>query len=416
MAFERPPFMHTSMIQRDNSVDKGFEAHCFHPLSTDVERPQQLNNPFNYRPHPLALLAAEQLQRYVASQPAWQEEIALGKMFGVLVVEDAQQSLGYLAAYSGQIGGRSNWLGFVPAVFDFLEPQGYFKKQEAFITQINARVKCLEVDEEYQTLKTKLKEYDQTAAAQLISFQEEMKVAKKRRDQQRRELILNVDQQAALIKESQFMKAEYKRLKERLRIGRTPLLQLLAEHEQQMEDAKAQRRTLSDDLQRWLFSHFVMLNAKGEQRNLLTIFAQTAQGVPPAGAGECCAPKLLQYAYLHRLKPVCIAEFWWGASPKTSVRHHGQFYPACRGKCLPILSFMLQGLKVDAEQSVEEQHSQLPVVYEDDALIVVDKPAGILSVPGRSLRPSVYSILQIRCPHRSSCFPFTASIWLHRVC
>lgn len=105
MAFDRPSFMHTSMIQRDNSVDKGFEAHCFHPLNTDVERPQQLNNPFNYRPHPLALLAAEQLQRYVASQPAWQEEIALGKMFGVLVVEDAQHSLGYLAAYSGQIGG-----------------------------------------------------------------------------------------------------------------------------------------------------------------------------------------------------------------------------------------------------------------------------------------------------------------------
>ena len=398
MAFDQPPFMHTSMIQRENSVDKGFEAHCFHPLSTDVERPQQLNNPFNYRPHPLALLAADQLQRYVASQLAWQEEIALGKMFGVLVVEDAQHSLGYLAAYSGQIGGRSNWHGFVPAVFDYLEPQGYFKKQEAFITQINARVKCLEVDEEYQKLKTKLKEYDQKTAAQLTLFQEEMKVAKKRRDQQRRELTLSVEQQAALIKESQFMKAEYKRLKERLRIERIPLLQLLAEHEQQMEDAKALRRTLSDELQRWLFSHFVMLNAKGEQRNLLTIFAQTSQGVPPAGAGECCAPKLLQYAYLHRLKPVCIAEFWWGASPKTSVRHHGQFYPACRGKCLPILSFMLQGLKVDAEQSVEEQHSQLHVVYEDDALIVVDKPAGILSVPGRSLRPSVYSILRSQMP------------------
>ena len=194
------------------------------------------------------------------------------------------------------------------------------------------------------------------------------------------------------------MKAEYKRLKERLRIERIPLLQLLAEHDQQMEDAKALRRTLSDELQRWLFSHFVMLNAKGEQRNLLTIFAQTSQGVPPAGAGECCAPKLLQYAYLHRLKPVCIVEFWWGASPKTSVRHHGQFYPACRGKCLPILSFMLQGLKVDAEQSVEEQQSQLHVVYEDDALIVVDKPAGILSVPGRSLRPSVYSILRSQMP------------------
>ena len=168
----------------------------------------------------------------------------------------------------------------------------------------------------------------------------------------------------------------------------------LAQYDERIRRLKDQRKQQSDALQRWLFTHFVMLNARGEQRNLLDIFAETPQHIPPAGAGECCAPKLLQYAYQHHYKPITMAEFWWGASPKATIRHHGECYPACRGKCLPILRFMLQGLEVDDEYPDDAEPMQLHVVYEDDDLVVVNKPAGLLSVPGRSSRSSVLSILR----------------------
>ena len=139
-----------------------------------------------------------------------------------------------------------------------------------------------------------------------------------------------------------------------------------------------------------------MLNARGERRDLTSIFAATPQRVPPSGAGDCCAPKLLQYAYLHGLHPVCMAEFWWGKSPKTEIRHHLHYYPACRSKCKPILTHMLQGLNVDADphDTAAGNCEDLHVIYEDDSLIVIDKPAGILSVPGNVARESVVDILK----------------------
>ena len=135
------------------------------------------------------------------------------------------------------------------------------------------------------------------------------------------------------------MKAELHRLKKRINKNIESISTQLKNYEQTITDYKIRRKQLSDQLQRWLFSHFIILNAKGEQRNLLEIFEPTPQVIPPAGAGECCAPKLLQYAFLHHLQPICMAEFWWGASPATTIRHHGNYYPACRGKCLPCLLY-----------------------------------------------------------------------------
>ena len=146
-----------------------------------------------------------------------------------------------------------------------------------------------------------------------------------------------------------------------------------------------------------------MLNANGERRDLLDIFSDTPIKFPPSGAGECCAPKLLQYAFLNGMRPLRIAEFWWGESPKREIRHHLHFYPACRGRCLPILSFMMQGLNVDDDPQQSYAHSELNIVYEDDWIIVVDKPAGMLSVPGRLSRTSVQSLLQERNPNILLC-------------
>lgn len=382
------------MSCHSQSHPSSFTTSCFHPLNTDVEQPLRLNNPFRYQPHPLALLAIKHVQAYISGMQTWQEEVAKGKMFGVLVVENQQQQLGFLAAYSGQIEGKSDWSGFVPAVFDYLQPQGYFKKHEEQITHINALVEQEETDAGYLTLKKELKCLEEEAQQALAAFQNRMKVAKRNRDHLRQISSLSAEKEAELIRESQFMKAELRRIKHRWEAVLADKRAELAQHDERIRRLKDQRKQQSDALQRWLFTHFVMLNAQGEQRNLLDIFAETPQHVPPAGAGECCAPKLLQYAYQHHYKPITMAEFWWGASPKATIRHHGACYPACRGKCLPILRFMLQGLEVDDEYPDDAEPMQLQVVYEDDDLVVVNKPAGLLSVPGRSSRPSVLSILR----------------------
>ena len=155
---------------------------------------------------------------------------------------------------------------------------------------------------------------------------------------------------------------------------------------------------MSQDLQLWLFRQYRILNARGEEKDLVEIWHDYHTSpkirkkfpLPPGGTGDCCAPKLLQYAYQHDLKPVCMAEFWWGPSPKSEIRHHGEFYPACRGKCKPVLTWMLQGLDVDPDpEKAGLPHLHVQIVYEDEALAVLNKPAGMLSVPGRRERYSV---------------------------
>ena len=151
-------------------------------------------------------------------------------------------------------------------------------------------------------------------------------------------------------------------------------------------------KEMSQDLQLWLFRQYRLLNARGEEKDLVEIWQDYHSSprirekypLPPGGTGDCCAPKLLQYAYRHGLKPVCMAEFWWGESPKSLIRHHGQFYPACSGKCKPVLAWMMQGLDVDPNpEEVGYQHQVPCVVWEDDVMAVVDKPAGMLSMPGK---------------------------------
>ena len=271
-----------------------------HPLTTDIHKPERFTYPFCYEPHPLCLLAAEEVKQEI-------EHIhpSEGKMFGVLVVEG-----GFLAAYSGLLEGRNDWPYFVPPVFDAQQPDGYFKTREREIS-----------------LTTHL----------------------------------------------------------------SPLIS----------------KKMSQDLQLWLFHQYRMLNAKGEEKDLVDIWQDYHSSprirrkfpLPPGGTGDCCAPKLLQYAYLHHLKPVCMAEFWWGPSPKTEIRHHGQFYPACSGKCKPVLTWMLQGLDVDANpEEVGFPHLVPEVVYEDDAIAVINKPAGLLSIPGRTEEYSVATWAQQRWP------------------
>ena len=212
---------------------------------------------------------------------------------------------------------------------------------------------------------------------------------------------LNAKEEAELIRESQFQKAEYKRL-ERSWKDKIASLQVEAGNwEKQIQELKAERKVRSSALQQQLFEQFRMLNYRGEVKTLRDIFEQTVHKTPPAGAGECAAPKMLQQAYLHHWKPIAMAEFWCGNSPKNEVRHHGYYYPACKGKCEPILRHMLQGLEVEAnpmQQEAERGNEKLNIVYEDQWLLIINKPAGMLSVPGKESQSSIYDLAREAYP------------------
>ena len=443
----------------------------FHPFhhTTIEECPLRMNNPLDYIPHPLCIEACKELQTYLANRKDWQEEISHGKMFGVLIVEKPLQEnsgspnsqMGYLAAYSGQIGGRSDWDDFVPAVFDYLQPDGYFKTHEAEITRINLSIAQLENDERMKEAKKLIASLQEERKKTIANYQEKIKEAKAKRDNRREEARLDPEHKAltpeeeqAMTKESQFMKAELRRLKKSL-AEKTTLETEYADYQDNLQRLKQLRKTLSDALQQWLFSQFRMLNYRGESKDLQEIFRDAAfqdtvhqntahpntafrdasqtsiiskrtsfKMVPPAGSGECCEPKLLQYAYQHGYKPLQMAMFWWGESPKEEIRHHLQFYPACNGKCKPILHWMLpdtvfatptatasqeKGISIGKNISTSSQngtlynkgslYNKVEILFEDQELAVIYKPEGLLSVPGKdSSQPSVYALMRKKYP------------------
>ena len=373
---------------------------CFHPLHTHLKPPERLNNPFGYVPSPLCQLAAGETQRFILSQDSWQEELHQGKMFGVLVVENHEGVLGFLAAYSGLLANRNDWEWFVPPVFDAQQPDGHFKKEEAVISQINKRLNLLPQSSEWQQAQRKLEEMRQTQAAELSAYKQRMAEAKAKRDivREAREKDPTLPSEEELAKESQKMKADLRRLKKRHAEALAAQEAIWRNMQAEADALKQERRQRSEALQRWLFSHFAVLNAKGEKRHLLDIFAHTPTPIPPSGAGDCCAPKLLQYAYLHHMRPLSIAEFWWGDSPMGTLRRHLAYYPACRGKCLPILTHMLQGIDVDDNPWEKTTEATPAVIFEDQWIMVVNKPAGMLSVPGKREKQSVWKFAQSHCP------------------
>ena len=383
--------------------------HFFKKPVSYLALPEKFTYPFHYTPHPLCVLAAEEVKEYIASRKEWQEELASGKMFGVLIVQtdngitnNEENQIGYLAAFSGNLAGKNLHPYFVPPVYDLLQPEGFFKIEEEQISAINIRIRELENSSSYLGSKEKWKIETEQAKAVLNQAKAELKMAKEAREIRRQSSPeLSEEEQASLIRESQYQKAEYKRLEKEWKKRLEELETEVRHFDIEIERLKTERKERSAALQRKLFEQFRMLNAQGEVKDLYTIFEQTVQKVPPAGAGECALPKLLQYAYLHQLKPLAMAEFWWGDSPKNEIRHHGYYYPSCKGKCEPILLHMLQGLEVDENPLLNSIHEdeELEIVYEDEWLVVVNKPAGMLSVPGKAEdRDSVYHRLKKKYP------------------
>ena len=374
-------------------------AAAVHGLHTALQPPRLFTYPFCYEPHPLCIAAAREVQRHIAESGVWRGEQGGGKMFGVLVVEygsGGSRRLGFVAAYSGLLAGRNDWSYFVPPVYDAQQPDGHFKRSEREISAINAEIQSAEQSYRLMTLRAAYAEAKADAERRTESMRLRVAAAKARRDARRLGgTPIDAAEQAAMIRESQYLKAEMRRLRAQCDAGLAARRKPIDDIERHIGELRRLRRAKSDELQQWLFAQYRMLNALGEERSLTDIFAQTAHAVPPAGAGDCCAPKLLQYAYRHALRPVCMAEFWWGESPSREIRHHLHYYPACRSKCLPILTHMLRGLSVEPNPLAQPKALAAPrIVYADDAIVVVDKPAGMLSVPGKEALPDVESYLK----------------------
>ncbi|MDR2148232.1 MAG: RNA pseudouridine synthase [Tannerella sp.] len=384
----------------------------FHRFKQEInphDFPDKFTNPFDYQPHPLCLLAAEEIKEYLSTQAEWAEELAEGKMFGVLIVQNSENEIGYVSAFSGNLAHSNYHPFFVPPVYDLLNPDGFFVKEEAEITAINHQINELANHQAYIELKRQFAKLEKDFVEKLAAAKEKYQNAQKQRNRKRAE---NPDAQqiAEMTGESQFQKAEIKRLKQKF-IQESNLLRLqIADFEERIEKLKNERKAKSNDLQKRLFDQFLILNSQGEEKGLNEIFEKETGTLPPSGAGECAAPKMLQYAFANHLKPLAMAEFWYGKSPKNEIRRHGNFYPACKNKCEPILKFMLQGVDIEnISAQYETRDFVLETVFEDDWILVVNKPAGMLCVPGKIGKKSVYMTVKEQYPEASG------SLLVHRL-
>lgn len=397
---------------------------CFIGFKQSVDGfslPENFTFPFYYEPHPLSVLAAKELQQHLQTQTDWvhnfgliegQEGLVIGKMFGVLVVQNSEGKLGYLAAYSGKLADSNHHAHFVPPVFDMLTDGSFFRVGEIEINQVTIDLQRLEINGDYLNNKHLLNAEIAKQNAELELHKKAIKEGKRerkiRREKAQQELdpialeTLLEELRKESLKEQYFFKDFTRNMKENF----SHLQEKVDVFESEISRLKVLRKSMSNALQKRLFDEYHFLNQHGEIKSLHEIFKNYADKIegadgPPAGAGECAAPKLLQYAFKHQLKPICMAEFWWGASPKSEIRNHGQFYGACKGKCEPILAHMLHGIKMDDNPMMASPDLNITIdtVYEDEYVAVINKPAEFLSVPGINVYDSVFARMKQKYPN-----------------
>ena len=362
-------------------------------------------DPFRYAPHPAVQEAARIMTDMIDSDRSLSEAFSEGKMLGVLVCRSSGTSseLCFIAAFSGNVGGRSHIEGFVPPVFDLCDPNGHFKQREAEITSINHRIHTLSNSDRLVSLQSELSETIGARDRALAEFRMAMAEHRIRREDMRSRTS-DPHELARLIKESQHEKAEFRRLKASWEKNISSVQDQIRTMQDEISQLKDERARMSDELQDWIFRQYVVHNALGESSSIADIFAGHGL-VPPGGTGECAAPKLLEYAYRNGLEPLAMGEFWYGRSPQTAVRTQGHFYPSCTSKCGPLLGYMMKGLSIGPSGFIGDGHI-IPapvIIYEDDSIVVAEKPSGMPSVPGLDGRISLEEHLSLNDdPKRNS--------------
>ncbi|WP_367330547.1 RluA family pseudouridine synthase [Sphingobacterium multivorum] len=396
-------------------MDNNTYFHKFKQDISAIELPTRFTFPFCYEPHPLAVTAAKELQYYIETQEDWthnfgldsaMEGLAIGKMFGVLVVRNQHNELGYLAAVSGKLAGSNKHRYFVPPIFDMLEENSFFLNEEVHLNALNRKIERLENSEELADTQRNLDRLKNEWDKSLDELKSKLRIQKKERKETRTKLKVSLSdaEYELLMEDMRSQSLKDKQQLQRFQYDMHLALETESNHLQQLLSTitalKEERKTRSGNLQKQLFEQYNFRNAKGQRKNVVDIFHEFDTITPPAGSGECAAPKLLQYAYENQLTPLALAEFWWGCSPASEIRRHKNYYPACRKKCEPILGYMLQGLVVDPNPMQQETTLDiaLPQIYEDEDIIIINKPAEFLSVPGIYVKDSVYNRILQRYP------------------
>lgn len=357
-----------------------------------ITPPEKFTFPYAYDPHPLAELAAKELQEQL---PAPQDGLS-GKMYGVLVVQNSQHELMYLAAFSGQDEEPHSSATFVPPIYDRLQQNAFYKQGEEALKLENREIEALEKSTTYLTLLATLEKTKAEAATEVMVKKEANRLAKTERKTLRERAQQNNDSEITKRLDHESIRDHYD-LKHLKKAWKKKIEEIQAQIDAfQIEKRKKVRKQRSGQLQQKLFDQYQFLNNTGEIKKLSAIFSES----PPAGAGDCAAPKLLQYAFKHQLTPVAMAEFWWGKSPKAELRKHLNFYPACRGKCKPILTHMLQGTVLDDDPALlhSSEDKTIEMLFEDEHLAIIHKPEGLLSVPAKLHADSVLTRMQDRYP------------------
>ncbi|MDC0652249.1 RluA family pseudouridine synthase [Flavobacteriaceae bacterium] len=390
-----------------------------------IEIPDKFTFPFYYEPNLLAKIAAKELQEYLEKQTEFKHEFgikdstaknALGKMFGVLVVKNTDGDLGYLASFSGKLADESLPNKFVPPIFNMRTQGSFYEQGEKEIEKIGGKIQQLKKDKNYLLNKKLLKKHTEYVKKDLAIQRKKMRTSKHLRKHQKKEARLRLDDKSfevftkKLIQESFNDQFFYRELQEYYEDKIKKIKKSLLLFENTIEEHIRNRKKISKTIQNTLFEKYQFLNQQKEQKGLLDIF-DNASARPPAGSGDCCAPKLLQYAFQHRLIPVVMAEFWWGISPNSAIRKHKNFYPSCQSRCKPILRHMLEGVQMDENLLLKNlsESVALKIVFEDDDLIIVNKPPEFLSVPGKEIKDSVYTRIKQKYPS------VTGPIIVHRL-
>lgn len=370
----------------------------FHPFKTNISSislPEKFTFPFYYEPHELSIIASNELQEYLENQSDFehnfglnttQEGLVIGKMFGVLVCQNEAGEVGQLWAFSGKLADSNHHEKFVPTVYDMLDKNGFYKIGEDQLNLITKEIEILENSESYTKALQELENTKTEAFKDIQNQKNNIKVQKKLRDAIRKsetfneEELKNASQQEGILLKKMNLYWNYKIEDAQKNFDLI---------NSKIETLRLHRKQKSAGLQQKLFAEYAFLNQFGEHKSIGEIF----EGNPPAGAGECAAPKLLHYAFANNLKPIAMAEFWWGKSPNSEIRKHKQFYPACKSKCEPILmQHLLKGLDIEINpfEYNPAEGKNITIVYDDAYLVVINKPAEFLSVPGKQIKDSVY--------------------------
>lgn len=404
---------HKLGLSGDNRIGVATEKHLLEARSGEPA-PARFPSPFELVPHALARAAAVDLQSRLLDIAATEHDFFAaggGKMFGVLVVQREKTTsadtdvpaISYLAAFSGMLAGE--WLrpGFAPPVFSVTAREKILEHGEHQLQLMQKQIEDRLQSSEFVEAQQRLSQLQHQRSQQLTEARSAMQQRREQRHKRRRDIQQPLESSTeslldALAIESQRDKSEYKSLQQRLSKQVAAAQANVDQLQQPITCIKARRKALSGTLQKRLFTDYQLHSYSGLSKPVTEFFGQA---LPPGGTGDCASIKLLQWCYALRLKPLCLAEFWWGASPPAGIRHHRHFYPACRGKCLPVLPHMLSGLAVDKpsyEVLRQFPASEPQTLYEDEHIIVLNKPAGLLSVAGRTIKDSVESRLQSRYP------------------